>query len=61
MPNNAEVTRWLTAKTDRNVDDFVTYDDTRISWSRDLKADLKRGRKIATAVRGKMHDVGVSG
>ena len=27
-----------------NVDDFVAYDDKRISWSRDLKAKLKRGR-----------------
>ncbi|MCT7952048.1 N-6 DNA methylase [Ancylothrix sp. C2] len=26
-----------------NVDDFVTYDDTKISWSRDLKKYLKRG------------------
>ncbi len=27
-----------------NVDDFVSYDDKEISWSRDLKAKLKRGR-----------------
>ena len=27
-----------------NVDDFVAYDDKRMSWSRDLKAKLKRGR-----------------
>ena len=27
-----------------NVDEFVAYDDKRISWSRDLKAKLKRGR-----------------
>ena len=27
-----------------NVDDFVAYDDKGISWSRDLKAKLKRGR-----------------
>ena len=25
-------------------DDFVTYDDTKISWSRDLKLDLKRSK-----------------
>ena len=25
-----------------NVDDFVAYDDTKISWSRDLKVKLKR-------------------
>lgn len=28
---------------DSNVDDFVSSDDRKISWSRDLKADLKRG------------------
>ncbi|MDE0481465.1 MAG: N-6 DNA methylase [Candidatus Poribacteria bacterium] len=41
---NAEVARWL-QRTDReaNVDDFVVYDDTKISWSRDLKVKLKRG------------------
>ena len=27
-----------------NVDEFVPYDDKGISWSRDLKAKLKRGR-----------------
>ena len=27
-----------------NVDDFVVYDDQKISWSRDLKAKVKRGR-----------------
>ena len=27
-----------------SVDDFVAYDDKAISWSRDLKAKLKRGR-----------------
>ena len=27
-----------------DVDDFVFYDDQKISWSRDLKAKLKRGR-----------------
>ena len=26
-----------------NIDDFVIYDDTKISWSRDLKVKLKRG------------------
>lgn len=27
-----------------NVDDFVAYDNKEVSWSRDLKAKLKRGR-----------------
>ena len=33
-----------------NVDDFVAYDDKGISWSRDLKAKLKRGRLAEFAV-----------
>ena len=42
---NAEVARWM-QRTDRNanLDDFVISDDTKIKWSRDLKAKLKRGR-----------------
>ena len=28
---------------EENIDNFVVYDDARISWSRDLKAKLKRG------------------
>ena len=40
---NAEVDRWKRRENrDTNVDDFVAYDDTKISWSRDLKAKLKR-------------------
>ena len=41
---NAEVTRWM-QRTDRDkkVDDFVIYDDERVSWSRDLKLKLQRG------------------
>ena len=42
---NEQVFKWE-HREDRNanVDDFVAYDDTKISWSRDLKLDLKRGR-----------------
>ena len=41
---NSEVDRWKRRGDDAaNVDDFVKYDDTKISWSRDLKAKLKRG------------------
>jgi predicted helicase len=42
---NDEVVRWK-ARTDRDVnpDKFVRYDDSAISWSRDLKQDLQRGR-----------------
>ena len=32
-----------------NVDDFVAYDDTKISWSRDLKVKLKRGTSVEYA------------
>ena len=42
---NAEVARWE-QQMDRKVklDDFVVSGDTKIKWSRDLKAKLKRGR-----------------
>jgi predicted helicase len=42
---NSEVDRWIRRR-DRNAktDDFVTYNDTTIKWSRDLKLDLQRGR-----------------
>ena len=42
---NTEVDRWKRQENQReiNVDDFVVYDDTKISWSRDLKLKLKRG------------------
>jgi len=32
--------------TAQNIDDFVDYDDEKISWSRDLKKDLKSGKMI---------------
>ena len=42
---NAEVDRWKRQENQReiNIDDFVVYNDTKISWSRDLKVKLKRG------------------
>ncbi len=41
---NAEADRWKRREDKAaNLDDFVAYDDTRISWSRDLKVKLKRG------------------
>jgi predicted helicase len=45
---NAEVDRYARASTNtkKNVDDFVNYDESRISWSRDLKVDLTRGRTL---------------
>ena len=42
---NTEVARWgQRTNRDTNLDDFVVSDDTKIKWSRDLKAKLKRGR-----------------
>ena len=42
---NEQVFRWERREDlSANVDDFVDYDDEKISWSRDLKAKLKRGR-----------------
>ena len=42
---NEQVFKWQ-RNTDgsRSVDDFVSYEASKISWSRDLKADLARGR-----------------
>ena len=42
---NAEVARWM-QRTNRKakVDDFVKYNNEKISWSRDLKLKLKRGK-----------------
>ena len=42
---NSQVFKWEHRENrDVNVDDFVVYDDTKISWSRDLKLDLRRNR-----------------
>ncbi len=42
---NREVDGWARRdKRDITVDEFVTYDDSNIKWSRDLKLDLQRGR-----------------
>ena len=42
---NSELDRWRRLPEPRPlVDDFVHYDDSQISWSRDLKADLRRER-----------------
>ena len=42
---NPQTLKWLVTpeKSIVNIDNFVVYDDTKISWSRDLKAKLKRG------------------
>ena len=42
---NGQVFKWKQKTNPRtSIDDFVTYEDQEISWSRDLKAKLKRGR-----------------
>ena len=43
---NAEVFKWqgIMDKSNTDVDDFVTYNNAKISWSRDLKAKLRGGR-----------------
>ena len=42
---NAEVARWIQrTNRDAEIDDFVEYNNEKISWSRDLKAKLKRGK-----------------
>src|SRR6266536_1524227 len=41
---NSEVDRWRRRGSNTtSVDNFVSYDDTKIKWSRDLKLDLQRG------------------
>lgn len=42
---NEQVIKWSQRK-DRSikVDEFVSYDNTQLSWSRDLKLDLQRGK-----------------
>ncbi|HEY7346941.1 MAG TPA: type ISP restriction/modification enzyme [Ktedonobacterales bacterium] len=47
---NTELDRWKRRENKAlSVDDFVTYDDTRIKWSRDLKLDIQRGHYAAFA------------
>lgn len=41
---NEHVLKWNSLSEKPNIDDFVSYDDQKISWSRDLKLDLYRGR-----------------
>ncbi|MBX7224073.1 MAG: N-6 DNA methylase [Blastocatellia bacterium] len=42
---NGQVFKWQQQGNPKaTVDDFVTYDEKRLSWSRDLKQDLQRGR-----------------
>ncbi len=42
---NEQIFKWSRSDRKGKIDDFVDYDDTKISWSRDLKLDLKRGKE----------------
>jgi predicted helicase len=42
---NGEIERFIRTGSPKNLDSFVNYDESRISWSRDLKQDMRRGRK----------------
>jgi predicted helicase len=45
---NEQVFKWTRLENnDVQVDDFIIYDTTKITWSRDLKLDLQRGRFAA--------------
>ncbi len=53
---NTHVLKWpYRENRDVEIDDFVVNDDTKISWSRDLKLDLKRG-KIAAYEESKVRN-----
>jgi predicted helicase len=41
---NSYVSKWNLISQKSNIDGFVIYDETKISWSRDLKQDLQRGK-----------------
>jgi predicted helicase len=43
---NAHVAKWQAKSGKRDVDQFVLYDETKISWSRNLKRQLVRGAVI---------------
>ena len=55
---NVEVFKWqgVTNRSDTSVDDFVVYDNQKISWSRDLKAKLRSGR-IAEYAEDRMRTI----
>ena len=47
---NEQILKWERCDIQNaNVDDFVVNDDAKISWSRDLKLDLKRSRSVEYA------------
>ncbi|MGH2509635.1 MAG: type ISP restriction/modification enzyme, partial [Ktedonobacteraceae bacterium] len=44
---SSEINRWMRRGSNPTlVDNFVTYDDTKIKWSRDLVQDLQRGHYV---------------
>jgi len=43
---NEQMFRWFRTDRKEKVDDFVSIDNEKLSWSRDLKLDLLRGKEI---------------
>ena len=41
-----ELERWESIQSNENIDDFVTSDSTKISWSTKLKQSLVRGKRL---------------
>jgi predicted helicase len=41
---NQWIARWSMEHPKPNVDDFIVFDDSKMSWSRDLKLDMVRGK-----------------
>jgi predicted helicase len=41
---NGQVVKYQMTTNRPRIDDFVLNDDSKISWSRNLKRDLKRGK-----------------
>lgn len=52
---NSQVSKWAYLKNKVHIDDFVDNNDLLISWSRDLKLDLARG-KVAEFVDEKIRE-----
>lgn len=43
---NEQMSRWFRSDRKEKLDDFVEIDNEKLSWSRDLKLDLLRGKEI---------------
>lgn len=55
---NSEIDRWKQEGRPSDIDNFVLYDDTKLKWSRDLKADLRKMKYVtfdSTKIRRSMY------